>query len=127
MRTDFLLLIPTPNFLEYQPSDSPKQDKAQKAKTDEYARTIQTNKNLLLSSEARANSNPELKIYANDVKCKHGATIGQLDAAQVFYLRSRGVPLVEARKLLVSAFASEMIHFVEDEALRATLQKYLHV
>lgn len=81
----------------------------------------QTNKNLLLSAEAKANSNPELKIFANDVKCKHGSTIGQIDAAQLFYMRSRGIPLADARRLLVFAFASEMIEQVEVPALREIL------
>jgi Fe-S cluster assembly protein SufD len=83
--------------------------------------SAQTNKNLLLSTEAKAVSNPELKIFANDVKCKHGSTIGQIDAAQLFYMRSRGVPLAEARRLLVYAFASEMINQVEVPALRDIL------
>jgi Fe-S cluster assembly protein SufD len=83
--------------------------------------SAQTNKNLLLSPEARAGSNPELKIFANDVKCKHGSTIGQIDAAQLFYLRSRGIPQAEARRLLVYAFASEMIEQVEVPALREIL------
>jgi len=83
--------------------------------------SAQTNRNLLLSTEAKAVSNPELKIFANDVKCKHGSTIGQIDAAQLFYMRSRGVPLAEARRLLVYAFASEMINQVEVPALREIL------
>ena len=85
----------------------------------------QTNKNLLLSNTARANSNPELKILANDVKCKHGATIGQLDPAQLFYMRSRGIPEAEARRLLIYAFASEMINLVEKASLRETLEQQL--
>jgi Fe-S cluster assembly protein SufD len=81
----------------------------------------QTNKNLLLSPEAHASANPELKILANDVKCKHGATIGQLNADALFYLRSRGVPAPEARRLLVYAFASEMIEPVQVPELREAL------
>jgi Fe-S cluster assembly protein SufD len=83
--------------------------------------SAQTNKNLLLSAEAKAVSNPELKIFAHDVKCRHGSTIGQIDAAQLFYLRSRGVPQAEARRLLIYAFASEMIEQVEIPALRDIL------
>jgi Fe-S cluster assembly protein SufD len=83
--------------------------------------SVQSNKNLLLSTEAKAVSNPELKIFANDVKCKHGSTIGQIDAGQLFYLRSRGVPQAEARRLLVYAFAGEMIEQVELPALREIL------
>jgi len=81
----------------------------------------QSNKNLLLSPRAKAQSNPELKIYANDVKCKHGSTIGQLDPAQLFYLRSRGIPADEARRLLVLAFASEMLDPVNIPALHDRL------
>jgi len=83
--------------------------------------SAQTNKNLLLSTEAKAFSNPELKIFAHDVKCRHGSTIGQIDAAQLFYMRSRGVPQAEARRLLIYAFASEMIEQVEIPALRDIL------
>jgi Fe-S cluster assembly protein SufD len=83
--------------------------------------STQTNKNLLLSNTAKAVTNPELKIFANDVKCKHGATIGQLSPDQLFYLRSRGLSQAEARRLLIHAFASEMIHLVEIPALRESL------
>ena len=83
--------------------------------------SIQSNKNLLLSATAKATSNPELKILANDVKCKHGATIGQLSADQLFYLRSRGISAPEARRLLVHAFASEMIDLVENDHIKGTL------
>jgi len=85
----------------------------------------QTNKNLLLSNTARANSNPELRILANDVKCKHGATIGQLDPAQLFYMRSRGISEADARRLLIYAFASEMINLVEKASMRETLEQNL--
>jgi len=85
----------------------------------------QTNKNLLLSSTARANSNPELKILANDVKCKHGSTIGQISPDQLFYMRSRGIPESQARRLLVYAFASEMINLVDHVPLREKLEQAL--
>lgn len=85
--------------------------------------SAQANKNLLLSSAAKARSNPELKILANDVKCKHGSTIGQIDPNQLFYLRARGIPREEARRLLVDAFAREMIQLVEIASLRASLEK----
>ena len=85
--------------------------------------STQTNKNLLLSAKAKATSNPELKIFANDVKCKHGATIGQLSADQLFYLRSRGLSQEEARRLLIHAFASEMIQLVEIPELRESLRE----
>lgn len=69
----------------------------------------QTNNNVLLSEAARADSQPQLEIYADDVKCTHGATIGPLDASALFYLRSRGVPEAEARQLLTYGFAAEVI------------------
>ena len=83
--------------------------------------SVQTNRNLLLSLGAKANSNPELKIYANDVKCKHGSTIGQIDADHLFYLRSRGIPIAEAKRVLVYGFASEMIEQVDVPELRRIL------
>lgn len=81
----------------------------------------QTNKNLLLSDKAKVNTKPELKIFANDVKCKHGATIGQIEPASLFYLRSRGIPSEAARRLLIRAFANDMVERIEVPALRETL------
>jgi Fe-S cluster assembly protein SufD len=85
----------------------------------------QTNKNLLLSEEALANTNPQLEIYADDVRCTHGATIGQLSADALFYLRARGIGLETARNLLIYAFASDMTSRVKVEPLRAELEKLL--
>jgi Fe-S cluster assembly protein SufD len=82
---------------------------------------MQASRNLLLSKEALVNTKPQLEILANDVKCKHGATIGQLDENVLFYLRSRGIGLVEARRLLVHAFAGEILDQVAVEAVRAQL------
>jgi len=82
---------------------------------------MQTNKNLLLSKEALVHTKPQLEIFANDVKCKHGATIGQLDADVLFYLRSRGIGLAEARRLLIHAFASEIIDTVKADAVRSQI------
>ncbi len=79
------------------------------------------NKNLLLSQHGLVNTNPEFRIHANDVQCKHGATIGQLREDALFYLRSRGLGAAEARALLVYAFASEMIESLPVEALREAL------
>jgi Fe-S cluster assembly protein SufD len=81
----------------------------------------QTNKNLLLSKDALVNTKPQLEIFANDVKCKHGATIGQLDEAMLFYMRSRGIGLAEARRLLIHAFASEIIDTVKVPAVRTQI------
>jgi Fe-S cluster assembly protein SufD len=85
----------------------------------------QTNKNLLLSDEALVNTIPQLEIYADDVKCTHGATIGQLDADSVFYLRSRGIGLAEARELLTYAFASDLTGRIRIPAIREGLEKQL--
>jgi len=81
----------------------------------------QTNKNLLLSEDAAINTKPQLEIYADDVKCTHGATIGQLGDEALFYLRSRGIAREEARALLTYAFASELIGRLKVEPLRARL------
>ena len=82
---------------------------------------IQRNKNLLLSESAVINTKPQLEIYADDVKCTHGATVGQVDPEAVFYLRSRGIVLEEARRLLTYAFASEMTARMKVESIREHL------
>ena len=79
----------------------------------------QSSSNLLLSDDAIVDAKPQLEIFADDVKCGHGGTVGQLDEAALFYLRSRGVPAAEARSLLIWAFASEMVGLVAAPALRA--------
>ncbi|MBI3565565.1 MAG: Fe-S cluster assembly protein SufD, partial [Elusimicrobia bacterium] len=84
------------------------------------------NRNLLLSEDARVNTNPEFKILADDVICKHGGAVGQLSAESMFYLRSRGVGEAEARRMLVYAFGSEMVERVGLEPLRAALIDALH-
>jgi Fe-S cluster assembly protein SufD len=86
---------------------------------------MQTNKNLLLSREALVNSTPQLEILADDVKCKHGSTTGQLDAAALFYLRSRGIGEAAARSLLTYAFASDVVKRIPVEHIRAGLEAYL--
>jgi Fe-S cluster assembly protein SufD len=85
----------------------------------------QSNKNLLLSEDAVINTKPQLEIYADDVKCTHGATIGQIDQEAVFYLRSRGIGLTEARALLTQAFASDVIEKIKFEPVRAKLREAL--
>lgn len=82
---------------------------------------FQTNKNITLTDEAKITTKPFLEIYADDVKCSHGATVGQLDEEAMFYLRSRGICERNARKLLLYAFANEIINFVEIESLRDKL------
>ncbi len=83
----------------------------------------QTNKNLLLSDDATANTKPQLEIYADDVKCTHGATIGQLNDESIFYMRARGIALEKARRILIHAFAGEIIDRVRCEPLREELDK----
>ena len=79
------------------------------------------NRNLLLSHNAHADSKPELIIHADDVKCGHGATVGDLDQDAIFYLRSRGIDAVTVRNLMVRGFAAEMIDELPDDAIRAHL------
>jgi Fe-S cluster assembly protein SufD len=83
----------------------------------------QSNKNLLLSADAQINTKPQLEIYADDVKCTHGATIGQIDAEALFYMRSRGIGLDEARNLLTVAFANDVIDKILYEPLSERLRK----
>lgn len=85
----------------------------------------QNNGNILLSEGASINSKPELEIYADDVKCSHGSTTGQLDEAALFYLQTRGISKENARKLLVSAFVGEVIEAVENKNVTALLYKLL--
>jgi Fe-S cluster assembly protein SufD len=85
--------------------------------TDAY----QTNRNLLLSDEAEANSLPGLEIQANDVKCSHGSTSGRVPAEQEFYLQSRGIDPVKAHELIVFGFFEEVLDRLEDEHLHAVL------
>lgn len=83
----------------------------------------QTNKNILLSDDAGVNTKPQLEIYADDVKCTHGATIGQLNEESVFYLRARGIGLENARRMLMHAFAGEIIERIRHEPVRELLDK----
>ena len=85
----------------------------------------QTNKNLVLSDDAVINTKPELQILADDVRCTHGATIGQLDAESLFYLQSRGIGKVQARNLLIYAFAQDIIDRVKVQSLKDQLEKVL--
>ncbi|MFL5312876.1 MAG: Fe-S cluster assembly protein SufD [Myxococcales bacterium] len=82
----------------------------------------QTNKNLLLSDDAVVDTKPQLEIFANDVKCAHGAAVGQLDETALFYLRTRGIGEEAARSLLTYAFASEMVNLVPLGPLRARVR-----
>ena len=83
----------------------------------------QSNQNLLLSRDAEIDTKPQLEIYADDVKCGHGATVGQLDERSVFYLRSRGVDEAQARRMLTYAFAGEILDKIGPDTLRAHLEE----
>ncbi|MCF0175549.1 MAG: SufD family Fe-S cluster assembly protein, partial [Bacteroidales bacterium] len=83
-------------------------------KTEAY----QENHNLLLSTDARVDTRPQLEIYADDVKCSHGATVGSLNEDEQFYMRSRGISLEEARALQIISFLSPVLDSIGDEAKR---------
>ena len=85
----------------------------------------QTNRALLLSEDAQVNTKPELEIFANDVKCTHGAAVGQLNDEEVFYLRSRGLDDSEARRLLVHAFAADVLNRMPLEQMRTGAEEVL--
>ncbi|HEY2469031.1 MAG TPA: Fe-S cluster assembly protein SufD [Terracidiphilus sp.] len=89
----------------------------------------QTNRNLLLTDDAQIDTKPQLEIYADDVKCTHGATIGQIEENALFYLRSRGIPEIEARQLLLEAFAGECLDRMQPGSARdhaqALIEQYL--
>jgi Fe-S cluster assembly protein SufD len=86
-------------------------------------RAHQSSSNLLLSDDAVADTTPQLEILADDVKCGHGGTVGQLDPAALFYLRSRGLPEAAARALLIQAFAAEVVERVRQPALRERVRR----
>ena len=85
----------------------------------------QSNKALLLSEDAQITTKPQLEIFADDVKCTHGATVGQLDQDSLFYLRSRGLSRDQARQLLTHAFAADLLGHIKVEAIRAQLDALL--
>ena len=86
---------------------------------------FQSNNNLLLSDNSTIDSKPQLEIYADDVKCSHGCTIGQLDEKALFYMRSRGIGIEEAKAVLTYAFASEAIENISVEEVKLLAQKLL--
>ncbi len=85
----------------------------------------QTNRNLLLSPTALVNSNPQLEIFADDVRCTHGSTVGQLDELGIFYLRSRGIGEEAARSLLTYAFCADIVQRIKDKMVRRDLEEFL--
>jgi Fe-S cluster assembly protein SufD len=86
----------------------------------------QSNDNLLLSEQAEVDTKPELEIYADDVKCSHGSTVGELDEQHLFYLRSRGIAADDARALLTVAFADTALERIADPELRAAVAARVH-
>lgn len=83
----------------------------------------QTNNTLLLSKTAQVDAKPQLEIYADDVKCTHGATVGQIDQTALFYMKSRGIDNERARQLLTYAFAAEVLETIENETIRIALER----
>ena len=79
---------------------------------------FQSNNNILLSDNAKVNTKPQLEIWADDVKCSHGCTVGQLDEEALFYLMSRGISKKDSISLLLSAFSSEITEKIEDEKIK---------
>ena len=90
-------------------------------KTDAF----QQNNNILISEKATINAKPQLEIFADDVKCSHGCTIGQLDDDALFYLRSRGIPQKEAKALLMYAFSNEAIDSIRIPELKQRITKLI--
>lgn len=84
---------------------------------------FQSSSNILLSDNATVNAKPELEIYADDVKCSHGSTTGKLNSEALFYLQSRGVPANEAKKLLLKAFAAEVLESISVESVKDSAEK----
>ena len=83
----------------------------------------QTNNTLLLSKDAQIDTKPQLEIFADDVKCTHGATVGRIDEASLFYLKSRGIGQLLARQLLMYAFAADVLETIENEAVKEALEQ----
>jgi Fe-S cluster assembly protein SufD len=83
---------------------------------------FQSNKNILLSEDGTINTKPQLEIYADDVKCSHGSSTGKLDQEKIFYLQARGIGITNAKKLLMHAFASEVVNTIKIEALHAYIE-----
>ena len=93
----------------------------QAQKTNAY----QSNKNILLSEGASVNTKPQLEIFADDVKCSHGCTVGQMDEEGLFYLRSRGISEDTARSLLIHAFAMDILEHIKPAILRSYVDKLI--
>lgn len=90
-------------------------------------KALQENHNLLLSDKALIQTRPQLEIYADDVECSHGATVGRLDENELFYMRSRGIPESEARRLQMLSFISPIVSGIKDEALVEEIYSKLEI
>ena len=112
-----------PSLVKFTRSSAPPRTspRASSGKTD----SKQSDKNLLLSEDAVINTKPQLEIYADDVKCTHGATIGQIDQDAIFYLRTRGIDLKAARDLLTCAFTNDVLARMKVEAVRKQVEAAL--
>tara|TARA_R110002072_G_scaffold276051_1_gene437412 strand:- start:149365 stop:150645 length:1281 start_codon:yes stop_codon:yes gene_type:complete len=88
--------------------------------------STQLNKNILLGPKSHMDTRPQLEVYADDVKCAHGATIGQIDPEEIFYLQSRGIKLHEAQKMLCHAFAFDTLEKIKSETVRESLAELLY-
>jgi len=95
------------------------------AKDSQKTNAYQSNKTVLLSDKARIDTKPQLEIYADDVKCTHGATVGQLDEEMLFYIISRGIPKDKARSMLISAFAADIIEGVKIQDLKEKINEMI--
>jgi Fe-S cluster assembly protein SufD len=96
------------------------------AKDAQKTNASQQNKNLLLSKQAEVDTKPQLEIYADDVKCAHGATVGQLDEDALFYLQSRGLNPEQAKEFLLTAFVADRIEQVKFKGLKQRLTELMH-
>jgi Fe-S cluster assembly protein SufD len=85
----------------------------------------QSNKNVLLSDTASVNTKPQLEIFADDVKCSHGCTVGQLDEEALFYMQSRGITEKTAKSLLVHAFATDILEHIKPAAIREYIERLI--
>jgi len=95
------------------------------AKDAQKIEAQQSNHHLLLSADSEAYSKPELEIYADDVKCKHGASTGQLDPETIFYLRSRGISQSEAIQMILRGFADEVLQDIHHDSVKTRMQERL--
>ena len=94
-------------------------------KNAQKTNAFQENNNIILSDDALANTKPQLEIFANDVKCSHGATIGQLDNDAMFYLKTRGIGVDRAKAILIHAFASDVVRYIKVNAVREYIESIL--